>query len=217
MLTEINMTNRTDIEKILEQIRQNSVLLSKQHKNNYLDLKKSLKYYRLPVIVISALNSVFSIGLQPFMSQTTISLINCGLAMGVGMIGSIELFYGITKKMELELISSKDYYVLSADIYKFLSLDKDNRTITEKIFLDEAYGRYIILIESSSILKKPIKDGISYVHVIKDDDESPDNDDSSNTKCIKNETGEGYEQPSPQYYDCYNENYAELETDPVYP
>ncbi len=207
MLTEINMTNLTDIEKILEQIRQNSVLLSKQHKNNYLDLKKSLKYYRLPVIVISALNSVFSIGLQPFMSQTTISLINCGLAMGVGMIGSIELFYGITKKMELELISSKDYYVLSADIYKFLSLDNKNRTIAEKLFLEEVYGRYIILIESSSILKKPINDGILYVRNITDTDDSPDN------KGIHTETEERFEEATSSYYDCYNE----CETEPVYP
>jgi hypothetical protein len=162
-----NQINRTDIENILEQIRKNSVLFSKQHKNNYLELKTSLKYYRLPVIVISALNSAFSIGLQPFINQTTISLINCGLALAVGMIGSIEIFYGITKKMELELMSSKDYYILSADIYKFLSLEKQNRTITDSLFLDEVYGRYINLIETSSILKKTIKDGIANVPDIK--------------------------------------------------
>ena len=162
-----NQTNHTDIENILEQIRKNSVLFSKQHKNNYLELKSSLKYYRLPVIVISALNSAFSIGLQPFINQTTISLINCGLALAVGMIGSIEIFYGITKKMEVELMSSKDYYILSADIYKFLSLEKQNRTVSDSLFLDEVYGRYINLIETSSLLKKTIKDGIANVPDIK--------------------------------------------------
>jgi hypothetical protein len=179
-------TNQTDIEKILEQIRQNSVLLSKQHKINYLDLKSSLKYYRLPVIVISALNSAFSIGLQPFINQTTISLINCGLALAVGMIGSIEIFYGITKKMELELTSSKDYYVLSADIYKFLSLEKQNRTLSDSLFLDDVYGRYINLIETSSILKKTIKDGIANVPEIICNQNYSDNISNENIKYINN-------------------------------
>ena len=181
---------RTDIENILEQIRQNSVLFSKQHKNNYLELKSSLKYYRLPVIVISALNSAFSIGLQPFINQTTISLINCGLALAVGMIGSIEIFYGITKKMELELMSSKDYYVLSADIYKFVSLEKQNRTVSDTLFLDEVYGRYINLIETSSILKKSIKDRIANVPDIKCNQIYSVNLSNENAKCITDKEDE---------------------------
>ena len=181
---------RTDIENILEQIRQNSVLFSKQHKNNYLELKSSLKYYRLPVIVISALNSAFSIGLQPFINQTTISLINCGLALAVGMIGSIEIFYGITKKMELELMSSKDYYVLSADIYKFVSLEKQNRTVSDTLFLDEVYGRYINLIETSSILKKSIKDRIANVPDIKCNQKYSVNLSNENAKCITDKEDE---------------------------
>ena len=201
MLSETTPPIQTDIEKILEQIRQNAVLLSKQHKKNYLELKNSLKYYRLPIIVISALNSAFSIGLQPFIKQSSISLINCGLAMAVGMIGSIELFYGITKKMELELMSSKDYYVLSADIYKFLSLDKNNRTIAESLFLDDAYGRYINLIECSSILKKPIKDGISSIPVItyKNYSTTDNRVPTETTKCIKSGDDKGFEETLKKY------------------
>jgi len=199
---------RTDIENILEQIRQNSVLFSKQHKNNYLELKSSLKYYRLPIIVISALNSAFSIGLQPFINQTTISLINCGLALAVGMIGSIEIFYGITKKMELELMSSKDYYVLSADIYKFVSLEKQNRTVSDTLFLDEVYGRYINLIETSSILKKSIKDRIANVPDIKCNQIYSVNLSNKNTKCITDKEDEerGVIEETSQNTHCLDEN-----------
>jgi len=151
----------SDIEIILNNLRQNSILLAKEHKKKYLELKTTLKYYRLPIIIISALNSVFSVGLQPFINQQSISLINCGLAMTVGIIGSIELFFAINKQMELALISSKDYYVLGTDIYKFLSLKKENRNVEEKIFLDECYGRYIKLIEISCVLKKRIQDGLA--------------------------------------------------------
>lgn len=153
----------TDIEIILESLRQNSVILAREHKKRYLELKKTLQYYRLPIIIISALNSVFSIGLQPFINQTAISLLNCGLAMIVGIIGSIELFYAINKQMEIELMSSKDYYVLGTDIYKYLALTQSNRTIQSQQFLDECYGRYIKLIESSCVLKKKIEDRLATV------------------------------------------------------
>ena len=144
----------TDIEGILEALRQNSVILAREHKKRYLELKSTLQYYRLPIIIISSLNATFSIGLQPFINQVAISLLNCGLAMIVGIIGSIELFYGVNKQMENELMSSKDYYVLGTDIYKFLSLSQGNRSIQSQLFLDECYGRYIKLTESSCVLKK---------------------------------------------------------------
>ena len=147
-----------DIENILENIRFNSILLSKEHKKRYLFLKQNLKYYRLPVIIISAINSVISIGAQPFINQLYISLTNCILALLCGVIGSIELYFAINQQMEIELISSKDFYVLSTDIFKMLSLHKENRGIQGKSFLDDCYSRYIKLIETSCVMVKKVED-----------------------------------------------------------
>ena len=66
-----------DIEQILENIRHNSVILSNEHKKEYLYLKGFLIYFRLPVIILSGINSVFSIGLNTYIDQTTVSLITC--------------------------------------------------------------------------------------------------------------------------------------------
>ncbi len=51
--SSINYTS--DIEGILEKIRINSVLLSNVHKKRYLELNQSLKYYKIPIIVIVVL------------------------------------------------------------------------------------------------------------------------------------------------------------------
>jgi hypothetical protein len=150
-----------DIEIILENIRINSILLSKEHKKAYIVLKDTLKYYRLPVIIISALNSVISIGAQPFLKQVYISLCNCLLALICGLIGSIELFFGVNNQMEIELSVSKDFYILATDIYKMLSLKLDNRQINGKAFLDDCYSRYIKLIETSGTLKSKIEDQLA--------------------------------------------------------
>jgi hypothetical protein len=80
------------------------------------------------------------------------------MSLIVGIIGSIELFYGITRQMEVELVGSKDFYVLSIDIYKYLSLDRIKRETDERIFLTDTWTRYTKLIETSYILKKKVAD-----------------------------------------------------------
>ena len=154
-----------DIETILENIRINSILVSNQHKIRYLYLKYLLNYFRLPVIVISGLNSVFSVGLQPYLKQDIISVMTCLLALACGIIGSIELYFAIQSQMENELLTSKDYYILSIDIFKILSLHPDNRNIDGMTFLDEKYGTYVKLIENSNVIVKKILDKLAPVPV----------------------------------------------------
>jgi hypothetical protein len=147
-----------DIESVLELIRINSVLLSKEHKKRYFYLTEILKYFRLPVIIISGINSVVSIGLQPYLAQGTISMMTCLLALVCSIIGSIELYLTIQKSMENELISSKDYYILSIDIYKTLALGKEHRPIPAKEYLDKKYNEYVKLFENSNLLARRITD-----------------------------------------------------------
>lgn len=151
----------SDIEIVLDKIRENCVILSNRHKNNYIVLKSMLKYYRIPAIVFSAANVFASVGLQPYLQQGFISLITCGISLITGVIGSIELFNGIQNSMELEFVSSKDFYILSIDIFKMLSLKPENRGIDMKAFLDEKYQIYCKLIESSNVLDKKMIDKLT--------------------------------------------------------
>jgi hypothetical protein len=156
------MTHWTpDIEKVLENIRLNSVLFAKEHKKRYLSLKKSLKYYRIPLIIISAINSVVSVGAQPFFIQQTISITNCVLSLICGIIGSIEIFIGIQNQMENELNSSKEYYLLSTNIFKTLSLFPNNRHTDGKTFLDECYSNYVKLYDNSGLNNKKMRDSLA--------------------------------------------------------
>ena len=148
----------SDISSILDNIRCNAGVLSNYHRKRYLQLKSRLKYYRLPIIVISAVNSVGAVALQPFMNQGYISLINMFLSLSCGIIGSIEMFFQFSKQMEIELTGSKEFYVLSTDIFKYLQLKQENRSVDGNTFLTECYSRYIKLVESSIILKKRVED-----------------------------------------------------------
>jgi hypothetical protein len=143
-----------DIDQVLNNIRINCVILTKLHKQRYFELKSTLKYYRLPVIILNGINSIFAVGLQPYMFQGTISLTNSLIALTCGIIWIIELYFGIQKRLENDMISQRDYYLLSVDIFKTLSLNRENRPIPAKDFLEKSYNTYTKLIESSSTLNK---------------------------------------------------------------
>lgn len=149
------MTDWTDdIDEVLNNIRLNCVILSKLHKQRYFELQSTLKYYRLPVIILNGINSIFAVGLQPYINQGAISLTNSLIALTCGIIGSIELYFGIQKRLENDMISQRDYYLLGIDIFKTLSLDKANRPIPARDFLEKSYNVYTKLIESSATLAK---------------------------------------------------------------
>jgi hypothetical protein len=150
-----------DVDRILDKIRDNSTILANYHRKRYLVLKTRLKYYRCPIIVISALNSVGAVSLQGFLGQTYISLINMFLSLIVGIIGSLEMFFKISEQMTAEDAGSREFYLLSVDIYKYLALDRKNRITEEKAFLSECWSRYTKLIETSYVLKKKVEDKLS--------------------------------------------------------
>jgi hypothetical protein len=151
----------TDIEIVLENIRINSVILSKEHSKCYFSLKQTLQYFRLPVIIISGINSIVSVGLQPYLKQPIISVCTCLLALICSIIGSIELYLAIQKSMEIELCVSKDYYLLSIDIYKTLSLNSVHRPIPAKEYLEKKYNEYVKLMEKSNLITKRMEDKLA--------------------------------------------------------
>lgn len=158
---DIEDTWSNDIESVLDNIRKNSLLLSEHHKQAYLYYRSYLKYFRIPTIILSAINSVISIGLSAYVPQNFVSEITCVVSLVCGIITSIELYLNIQKYMESELMMSKDFYILSTDIFKALALDRANRGMDGKTFLDNNYSTYCKLIENSNISTSEMADNLT--------------------------------------------------------
>ena len=150
-----------DIEIVLEDIRVNCVVLAKEHKREYFYLNHILQYFRLPVIVLSGINSIVSVGFQPYLQQGTISLMTCLLALICSIIGSVELYLGIQKRMENELSSQQAFYLLGVDIFKTLSLVRAHRPSPAKEYMDKQYGEYCKLVENSCAVARRLEDKLS--------------------------------------------------------
>lgn len=152
-----------DIEKLLENIRINCVIYSKEYKKQFFYLKNCLQYFRLPIIILSGINSIISVGIQSYLQQSTISIITCLLSLSCSVIGSVELYLAVQKSMENCLIAQRDFYLLSVDIFKTLNLKKEHRPIPAKEYLDKQFNCYCKLIESSDTIKKTIKDKLQII------------------------------------------------------
>lgn len=167
-----------DMESILEKIRKNSVILSHHHKKYYIYLKERLKYFRIPVIVLSSINTVLSISLDKYTPYA--SIVICGINLIVTIISSIELFLNIQKQIENNLILQSGFYSLSINIYKILQLNRTNRTVKGIDFLNECFDEYNRLFHLSTL--QTIKDSLTPLEKELEEYESP------NSSTIHNET-----------------------------
>ena len=140
-----------DIERILQNIRSNSEILAKHHKESYLKLQSQLVYFRVPLIIISAMNSVFSVGLNAYLEQQTVSTINCLMSLACACISSVELFLQIQKKLEIELNSYHGYYLLGTRVSAMLKLDRSHRELDGINFLNNVVNDYNNLFEQSNV------------------------------------------------------------------
>lgn len=152
----------SDIELILENIRLNCILSSNYHKERYYFYKDQLKYFKLPLIILSSITSIASVGLSNYMKQEDISMTTCLLSLISAIIASVELYLGLQKSMEVSLSSSKDFLLIAYDVFKVLSLSVEHRSINGKVYLEDIYSQYSKLIESSELMKnKKIKDTLA--------------------------------------------------------
>lgn len=162
MKTKKKEWNR-DEENILKLLSEKCFTMSEYHKKEYIRYKKILKYYKIPVIIISGINSVIAVGMSDYLSQQAISATNCVLSLLCGIICSIELYLKISDNMNSEFISGRDFHLMHIDITKTLALAEENRGIAGHIYLNNIYSKYI-----ETLSKAQTMTGVSLIHDFKE-------------------------------------------------
>jgi hypothetical protein len=154
--TEASWTE--DIEEVLRNVNENADYLQEEHRRQYLFLKCQLYYYRIPIILFSSINSVFSVGLSTYISQQTTSLVNCLISLLCACISAIELFIGIHKGMENSLAAYHGYKLLTIKISTCLKLSRKNRELAGVPFMKEILAEYNNLLETSMVISPYLDD-----------------------------------------------------------
>ena len=147
-----------DILKMLENLLLNSNNYKENQRKHIFLLSYQLNFFKLPLILLSALNSVFSIGLSAFIEQETVSVLNCLISLLITVIGSVELYLAIQKKLEMRLQSFHHFESLCNKIAATLRLDASNRTGTGPAFLQEILNEYKAGLDAVLLNKTPWAD-----------------------------------------------------------
>jgi len=184
----------SDIEAVLDNLRENCVTMSKTHKESYFFYKQVVKYFRIPTILLSSVGSVSSVGLTAYLHQNHISALTCGLALVVSILNSIELFLKITDTMEQENECSKAFYSLAVNIKKTRMLERSRRQQEGAVYLEKTYSQYMTLMEKSNLLSGSIKDKFMDLPKIK----KPPKKLKSNSSSSSSNSGSSIESPIPQ-------------------
>ena len=99
-----NKKPENDIDNILVKIRKNCVYLSIYHNRKHHFYKNILFcVFRIPLIILSGLNSFFAVGLQNYLDQQTISLLNALISLFCGILTSVELLWQLKDRVDQEL------------------------------------------------------------------------------------------------------------------
>lgn len=141
--TKINEKVWTDnMERVLDQLRINCAQLSNYHKYKYIYYKNQVKWFKIPIIFLSGVNTFISVGMQEHLEQRYISIITSVVSLFCGIITGIEMFMKFQDKMVIELNTHRDYYKISVEIYKLISIERSSREISGTTFLDAKFGEY---------------------------------------------------------------------------
>ena len=136
-------------EDVLERIAYNAAQMAEHHRLGYYQLIRQLKYYKIPIIIISSMNSVFAVGLNNYIGQEIVSTVTCLLSLMVSCISSIELYLSLQRRSDSELMSYRAFYSLSLKISTTLKLDREHRQGEGEQFLTQMIAEYSSCFESA--------------------------------------------------------------------
>ena len=122
--------------------------MSEIHKGNWAELKERQKWFKVPVIVLSGINSVLAAGVLS-MDADVVSTVSCILALTVGVIGSVELYLGISEHMNTEYVSGRDFTIMHFDITKTLALRPEERGVGGQVYLEHMSNDYRSYVKNS--------------------------------------------------------------------
>jgi hypothetical protein len=124
------------------------------------------KYFNIPILVISAMNSLFAMILQNYIGQDLTSITNAVLSVLTAILGSVQLFLKINEKVSNSLIVSMKFHKLSIKISKELCINRDDRATNGNTFVQDVFNEYNDILEKSGCVDKVLKDYLQLEKIV---------------------------------------------------
>jgi len=139
--------------------------LQKQCETMYKYMLKEHHYYdrlsgkfNIPILIISSINSLTAVGLNSFVPQEYVSVLNAVLSAGTGVLGSIQLYLKLNEKMTKATRASVGFKRISLKISRELALAREVRMTEGPAFVQDCFSEYNQILESANPIEKKLEE-----------------------------------------------------------
>jgi len=127
----------------------------------YTQYSTAARRYNIPILMISAINGLTAVGLNSFVRQEYVSVLNAVLSAGTGILGSIQLYLKINERQTKAIQASMLMKRLALKISKELSVDAPQRQTDGKSFIQECFGEFNAALENANPVEIPIENHVT--------------------------------------------------------
>lgn len=140
------------IEPVLVRLKHSCYKLHKTYKNEYIMAKNNQKYYDVPIIILSGINSILIAGAQNYLSPIYVTLATCMISLIVSIIQSLKTFFRIDERRDNMLSTYKDLFRLYVVMSVTLDQPPNVRGIEGRRFLLDNYSEYQKVLDKASVI-----------------------------------------------------------------
>ena len=151
-----------DEDDFLTRLEQQCNTYHEHHNKDHMYYTKLSSKFNVPILIISAVNALTAVGLNSFIRQEYVSVLNAILSAGTGVLGSIQLYLKINEKMTNSLRASILMKRLALKISKELSIEMKNRVSDGQIFMNECFAEFNTALEQGNPIEKSLHNHMAF-------------------------------------------------------
>lgn len=166
-MTKDEMRWHPDEQEFLSKLEQQCNTYYEHHNKDHMFYQKLSTKFNIPILIVSSINALTAVGLNSFIAQEYVSVLNAILSAGTGVLGSIQLYLKITEKMTNSLRASILMKRLALKISKELSIAPDNRVTDGQAFLVDCFAEFNTALEQGNPIEKELPNHLAFTEIPK--------------------------------------------------
>jgi hypothetical protein len=154
-----------DEDEFLTKLEQQCNVYYEHHNKDHMYYQKLANKFNVPILVVSAINALTAVGLNSFIRQEYVSVLNAILSAGTGVLGSIQLYLKINEKMTNSVRASILMKRLALKISKELSIDPEHRVTDGQAFMNDCFAEFNTALEQGNPIEKSIVNHMAFTQL----------------------------------------------------
>jgi hypothetical protein len=154
-----------DEDEFLIKLEQQCNTYYEHHNKDHMYYQKLSSKFNVPILVVSAINALTAVGLNSFVRQEYVSVLNAILSSGTGVLGSIQLYLKINEKMTNSIRASILMKRLALKISKELSIAPDHRVTDGQAFMNDCFAEFNTALEQGNPIEETLANHMAFTQL----------------------------------------------------